>query len=307
MRNIVGVLLLGVCLIGPAGGSAAFAEDEQTPAELSGRIEKGYVKTAIGQVHYRIISPAQPSGHSPIALFNPNPYSGLYYVHFMDVMGTDRTVLAFDTPGYGGSDRPSAPLSMQEIGDVMAEALIALGYGPNEDGPVVVSGYHTGAYIAGELAANYPDLVEKAVLVGVPFWQDEELEKHRRELLLYNPIPVDGPHLERKWEFSVQDRNPLIKVSRAQNLFAESLRAGRETWWAYSAVVGWPAAEKFAQIEQPVLLLNNHGGLKENTRAVLPLLQDGELVELPGLTNGIWDVGADRLAQEFRTFLDSNP
>ena len=306
MRTLLGVIALGLFITTQLwAASGAPTADEKPPVELSGAIQKGYATTSIGQVHYRIISANSDAAHDPVVLFNPNPYSGLYYVHFLEVMGSDRTVIAFDTPGYGGSDKPEAPLTMEQIGNVMAEALADMGYGPNGRGPVVVSGYHTGAYIAGEMAVSHPGYVSKAVLVGVPYWQGEELEKQRRELLVDKPVPADGSHLASKWTFSVNDRNPLISVDRAQNLFAESLRAGRETWWAYSAVVGWPATEKFKQIEQPVLLLNNHGGLKENTRAVLPLLSDGELVELPGLTHGIWDVGAARLAAEFRSFLDS--
>ena len=306
MRKIIASVLFATVLATPAfGASAVPTDDEKRPTALSGNIQKGYADTAFGQIHYRIISRDLTGDHRPVVLFNPNPYSGLYYVHFMDVLGTDRPVIAFDTPGYGGSDKPDAPLSMAQIADIFAEALVNMGFGPDANGPVVVSGYHTGAYIAAEMAVSHADLVSDAVLVGVPFWQGAELDRQRIELLVDSPVPEDGSHLTSKWTFSVKDRHPLISVDRAQNLFAESLRAGRETWWAYSAVVNWPAPEQLSKISQPVLLLNNHGGLKEETRAVLPLLQNGTLVELPNLTHGIWDVGAQRLATEFRTFLDS--
>ncbi len=104
----------------------------------------------------------------------------------------------------------------------------------------------------------------------------------------------------------MKGRNPNIPLDRAFDLFIESLQSGSDVWWAYSAVVNWPAVERFQAITQPVLLLNTHGGLREETRAVLPHLQNGRIVEEPGLTHGIYDVGAPVLGRYLRAFLDSD-
>jgi hypothetical protein len=52
------------------------------------------------------------------------------------------------------------------------------------------------------------------------------------------------------------------------------------------------------------LILNTHGSLIEQTRAIAPLFPDARLVEIPELHHGIFDVGARILAEHARPFLD---
>lgn len=292
--------------------SSSIAEEEahgalaEAPGPLKGLARGQYADSSTGQVHFYIASPTDESDKTPFVIFHPNPYSGLYFSYLLEELGIDRNALAPDTPGYGNSTKPPAPLSMTELGAVMAVALENLGYGENGKGKVDVSGYHTGAYIATELAAARPDLVRRVVLIGVPFWQGEELEKQRIELMKPKPVDETGKVLEDKWRFAVTGRNPLIPLERAYDLFIESLQSGSDVGWAYNAVLGFAAAEKFAALTQPVLLLNTHGGLREETRAVLPYLLNGRIVEEPGLTHGIFDVGAPVLGKHLRAFLDAD-
>ncbi|MBT5564587.1 MAG: alpha/beta fold hydrolase [Rhodospirillaceae bacterium] len=292
--------------------SSAIAEERthgvlaEAPGPLKGLVRGKYADSSSGQVHFHIVNSAVETDKIPFVIFHPNPYSGLYFSYLLEDLGRDRSALAPDTPGYGNSTKPSAPLSMKELGEAMAAALENLGYGENGKGQVDVSGYHTGAYIATELAAARPDLVRRVVLIGVPFWQGDELEKQRAELTKPTPVDDAGKVLEDKWRFAVSGRNPLVPLDRAYDLFIESLQSGSDVGWAYTAVLGFDAETQFAAITQPVLLLNTHGGLREETRAVLPYLQNGRLVEEPGLTHGIFDVGAPVLGKHLRAFLDSD-
>ncbi len=295
-----------------ACGIAATAQDRShgtlaaPPGPLQGNTRGVYADAPTGQIHMQMVTPDTDTGKAPFVIFHPNPYSGVYFSYLLEELGKDRVAIAPDTPGYGNSTKPPAPLTMAEIGEAMATALENLGYGENGKGKVDVSGYHTGTYIASELAATRPDLVRRVVLTGVPFWQGEDLERQQVELLKPKPIDEDGKILEEKWRFAVKGRNPNIPLDRAFDLFIESLQSGADVWWAYNAVIGFPAAKRFQQITQPVLLLNTHGGLADETRAVLPHLQNGQIVEEPGLTHGIYDVGVPVLARHLRAFLDSD-
>jgi hypothetical protein len=60
-----------------------------------------------------------------------------------------------------------------------------------------------------------------------------------------------------------------------------------------------------ANLAQALLLLNTHGGLAEQTRAIAPLLPRATLIEVPDLHHGIFDVGAEQLAGLARPFLDA--
>ena len=265
-------------------------------------VRKSYVDTAYGQVHIRAAGPSKTGAKGlPLVLFHPNPYSSAYYDTVLPYLGEDRQTIAMDTPGYGGSDRPAQPLLMSEIAVRMGAALDAIGFSTRE--PVAVGGYHTGAYIASELAVVRPDLVSTVILIGVPYWDDEKREENRIRLLVDKPIPEDGSHLSEKWQFSVLNRNPVVPVSRAQELFTESLRAGRTVWWAYHAVVNYDPDVQLPRIEQPVLVLNTHGSLQNETRAIVPLLANPTLVEVPELARGIFEEGPELLAGHITTYL----
>ena len=276
------------------------------PGALQGLTRGAYADAPTGQIHIQVVTPEKGSDMTPFVIFHPNPYSGVYFSYLLEELGRDRVALAPDTPGYGNSTKPPTPLSMSEIGVAMATAIENLGYGEGGKGQVDVSGYHTGAYIAVELAAARPDLVRRVVLIGVPFWQGEELAKQRVELTKPKPIDEAGKILEDKWRFAITGRNPLIPLDRAYDLFVESLQSGSDVGWAYTAVLGFDAEARFAAMTQPVLLLNTHGGLKEETRAVLPYLKNGRIIEEPSLTHGIFDVGAPVLGRHLRAFLDAD-
>lgn len=304
-RTTLGVAAaLGALAVKSAAAQEKAGSASHAPPALKGLVRKGYASTPIGQIHYRMVTPAKDTGKPAIVFFHPNPFSSLYFVHMLEEMGQDRVAIAFDTPGYGESDKPKSPLSMEQLTKGLAAALESLGYGEKGKGKVDVSGYHTGAYVATEITAARPDLVRRAVLVGVPFWEGEELEKQRKRLLVDKPLTEEPEHVLKEWKEWVTNRNPNIPLQRAYDVFVESLRSGSDIWWAYNAVLNYDARARFQIITQPVLLLNTAGGLAQFTRNILPLLKKGKIIEVPELTNGIWDVGADVLGRYMRDYLD---
>lgn len=70
-------------------------------------------------------------------------------------------VVALDLPGFGGTPRPTRPLSVADFADDVAGALTAL----RLDDPVLV-GHSLGAQIVAELLAREPGRASTAVLVG---------------------------------------------------------------------------------------------------------------------------------------------
>jgi pimeloyl-ACP methyl ester carboxylesterase len=296
---------------GPAPVAAQEPSDPgmgaKTPGPLKGLVRKGYVDSTTGQIHYRIVTPATAT-KTPIVFLPPNPSTSLYFAYMMEDLGNDRVAMAFDLPGYGASDRPKAPPTMQDYGRAIATALENLGHGPRGRGPVDVAGYHTGAYVTIELLASRPDLVRRGVLIGVPFWEGEKLARMRKQLVdepgPHEGVHEDGSHVEAHWKSSVAGRNPFLPLERANELFIERLRGGSTAWWGYAADVNYDARTALTSIRQPVLVLNTHGGLHAETAAAAALIPNATLVDVPELTTAIFDVGHELLSGKMRAWLD---
>lgn len=150
-----------------------------------------------GQIHLRTAHPVNSSDATPVVCFAPTPYSGNYYKLLMKELARDRVVIAPDYPGLGQSDRPDTDLEVADHADIMAEVLIAAGWGPTARGPVDACGYHTGTFIATELALRHPALIRRLVLIGVPFYQGAERAERYERLEGSDHYPNLSPHWSR--------------------------------------------------------------------------------------------------------------
>ena len=215
-------------------------------------------------------------------------------------------MIAPDYPGVGDSDAPGAPPELSGYANAMAQALVALGYGASGSGSVDLCGYHSGAFVALELAISRPDLVRKLVLMGVPFYQGVERDKVYQRTVVAEPLEEDFESLRKWWDFRVTNRPEGVTLERGYDMFVDTLKPKDKHAWPYRAVFSYPAEQRAALVKQPVLILNTHGGLKEQTRAIAPFLGDARLIEVPELHHGIFDLGPAILADHARPFLDGD-
>ena len=286
-RTLLGAAIAtapAVLLAAPLRDALAAADASAAPADGEITVQRQYVNGPYGQMHLRTWAPADPARATatPLLCLHPTPFSGAFFDEFAAQLATDRIVLCPDTPGYGGSSRPPAPVSVADYAGAIASLLRATGYGRGGRGGVDVLGFHTGAAIAAELGINYPDLAQRLVLAGLPYFADPEeqraeLETHARE----KPYTREPERLGDAWLDYYRRHADRAGRGRLQALFAEQLRAGDEAWWAYRAVFTWPGGERLARIRQQVLLIATGETLFRHTVDALPLLADAELVEHP--------------------------
>ncbi|MDH3620720.1 MAG: alpha/beta hydrolase [Gammaproteobacteria bacterium] len=256
---------------------------------------RDYVDGNHGQIHVLTASPAEGAAtQTPMICLSPNPMAGRYYRLFMNELGKDRVVIAPDYPGLGQSDAPSRMMDLAGYADSMAEVLDALGYGDADK--VDVCGYHTGAMVAVELAVRRPDLVRKLVIAGIPYYEADERKQMYEENVVAKELKDDFDSLRGSWEFTVTTRQEGVSIERGYDNFVDILLQRYITHWPYHAVFTYPAEEQAPKVTQPVLILNTHGSLEKETRAMAPLFPDATLIEIPELHHGVFDVGAERLA-----------
>ena len=274
-------------------------------SEAARRIRRRYVDGRFGQVHVYIAAALNDTGaKTPLMCFHPTALSGDFFNDFMLEMSKDRLVMAMDTPGYGRSDPPPEPQPIEELAGTAADVLDALGFGANGQGAADVIGYHTGTFIAAELAVQRPDLVRRLVLPGIPYRVGEERRELYEQYAKPTPLTEDGSKAMEIWKFWVNERHPEVSLQRGASHFADHLQSGPYSWWAYHSVFSYPAEQRLPLVRQPVLVPNTHGNLQEASRAAAELIADVKVVEMPDLTHGVFDVGVDRLAAVSREFLD---
>ena len=122
------------------------------------QVRRGYVDTALGQVHYRAAGTDAP-GQRPLICFHQSPSSSITYQEILPFLGAHRRAIALDTPGFGESFRPKRKPSLPDYTAWLRDAVHALGHTRFD-----VMGIFTGAGIAADTARE---------LAGTPIsWED---------------------------------------------------------------------------------------------------------------------------------------
>src|ERR1041385_7441565 len=116
------------------------------------QIEKGYVETPEGLVHYI----AAGEG-SPLLLLHETPRSSVMYAGMIQHMLGFR-VIAIDTLGFGNSDSAPNHFTIADYARNVVSAMDGLGIRRAH-----IFGDHTGAAIAVETAIGFPDRVDRVI------------------------------------------------------------------------------------------------------------------------------------------------
>ena len=187
-------------------------------------------------------------------------------------MARDRLVLCADTAGYGNSDGPADNASMEAYGGALAVALDALGFGKNGQGSVDVLGFHTGNFVAAEIAIQRPDLVRRLVMPGIPYYAGAEAAKRLGPYVKPRPYFTDPDYVGKSYRTSVLETNNGLSTERKHELFVSRLQSGTRSHLGFAAVANYAAADRLPRIQQPVLLPILNETLAEPTRQASKLI-----------------------------------
>ncbi|MDX6246458.1 MAG: hypothetical protein QOE76_4181 [Frankiales bacterium] len=103
------------------------------------------------------------SSLTPVLLLHGVPQTAIAFRHLFPVLALDRTVLAPDLKGLGGSEVVGpydVPTLVRELAALVLHEI---------DGPVDVVGHDWGGVLALALAGTRPDLVRRLVVVNAPY------------------------------------------------------------------------------------------------------------------------------------------
>ncbi len=264
-------------------------------------LRRAYFDCRYGQLHVRTAFPNTGGfdERTPLVLLHRSPASSRTFLPLLPVLGSDRSLYAVDTPGFGDSDPPPREPSIGDYAAAIGDLLDGLRLRE-----VDLLGYHTGSAIAAEVAISRPQQVRRVAFVALPVFDGTERAAFDREPW---PVPVaaDGSHVVREWQRTLDWRGPGVSLEQLAEGFADQLRNGPRARWGARAALHWPAAERLPLVRQPALVLRPRDDLWEQTQRGRSLLPGARWRDLPECGFGLFETATQPIAAELRAFLDA--
>jgi pimeloyl-ACP methyl ester carboxylesterase len=208
-------------------------------------ILRGFANTPEGQIHYAVAGKGKP-----VLLLHQTPRSWDEYRDILPILGEKHWAIAMDTIGFGDSYRPTADVSIEIYARGVIRFLDAMGIGPTS-----IVGHHTGGVIAVEVAASYPERVEKLILSSTPYVDAADREKRKTRPPIDEVEPkADGSHLTELWQrrmpFYPKDRPDLLR-----RFVLDALKVWDRMEEGHRAVNKYRMENKVSLIKAPTLVL----------------------------------------------------
>ena len=153
------------------------------------QIKRAFLDTEDGQILYRIGGEGKP-----LLLLHMNPRSSDEYRELMPILAQQRQVIAMDLMGFGDSDKPPRMYYIADYAKTVIALLDELGIEK-----ISILGNHTGAFVATEVAAAYPERLDKLILGNVAGFGEEGKAKLFELFDIGFKIEEDGSHLTKRW------------------------------------------------------------------------------------------------------------
>ncbi|MDE1150861.1 MAG: alpha/beta hydrolase [Azospirillaceae bacterium] len=269
-------------------------------------VKRAYADSRHGQLHYRVVQPTDPvAGLPPLLCLHQTPSHSGDWLPVMPDLGARRVVVAADTPGYGMSDPPPAPTTIEDLADIMGTLMTDLAAdGVVPAGPFDVMGFHTGSLVATQLARSLPDRVRRAVVFGLAAYPADIRAEKLANLATVFPLP-DGTlnHVEKLWSIISQLSDPRRDAEQRHVAMAECLRLGSRMTWGYQSVYRFDFLGAMTAVKQPVLVMNPEDDLWTVTHQTSHTYPNGRRFDIPGVKHGVLELEKALVLAEIEAFL----
>ncbi len=259
---------------------------------------KGYANGPSGQIHY------QEAGEgAPLILCHQSPASSdMFRLAYHRLAARGIRAIGVDTPGFGMSDVPAKPPSIEDYADAMLAVMDHL-----ELAHSAFLGHHTGASVAAEVAVRAPERVSRLILNGPAVLTAEERSEFRQALkdAPSFALQADGSHLINIWQRRVQFTPGWSSVAGMHWGVVQMLIAGETEWYGHNAAFAHDITVPLKRISQPTLILTNTGDdIYYAAQRARQLREDFAYQELTGGTHDIVEEQPDEWTRVVADFLE---
>ncbi|MBH8576924.1 alpha/beta hydrolase [Nostocaceae cyanobacterium CENA369] len=266
-------------------------------------IKRAFLDTEDGQILYRIAGEGEP-----LLLLHQQPRSSDEFRELMPIFAQKRCVIAMDLLGLGDSDKPPRMYFVEDY----AKTVIALLEELNISSASIL-GNHTGAFVAGEVAAAYPEKVDKLILANAFGFDETGKEVLYRRFSDGFKIKTDGSHLMERWSARAQYvGSPELN----QRWILDDLKCSGYPLYAVWAIQNYclEAPKRFQLIKSPTLIMCGTEDMKtfdrlglakvENRYFVSQAIPHSKVVEIEGGTICMMNQIPEEISQVVINFLD---
>ncbi len=259
-------------------------------------ITRHFVDVPGGTIHYAVSGAGRP-----VLLLHQTPRSWDEYRDVLPLLGRNFLAIAMDTIGFGDSSRP--PLgsdSIERWAEVAMSFADALGLRR-----LSVVGHHTGAAIAVELAAAYPDRIDAAVLSAAPLIDARFRARHTKPSRVDNVVrQSDGSHLGELWKIR-QPWYPPGDIDLLERFVVDAVKAGARAAGGHAVVARYVMEARLPLIRCPVLVVapcaDPHA--YPSARPLGELIAGSQYVEVEGGMVPLPDQMPEHFAELVKNFL----
>ena len=249
MKTFIGSLFCAVAVF-------VFALTNQTPVQAQNRIEDRFANVNGVRLHYLIAGKGDP-----VILLHGYAQTSRMWRPLMVELSRTHTVVAPDLRGFGQSSKPNSGFEKKTMAQDIHALAMLLGYKRAS-----IVGHDIGLMVAYAYAAQYPDQVDRIVLMdaflpGVGDWKSVWLLRDLWHFHFYGETPLklvagrERIYFEHFWNDFAAD--PKHSVSEADRRFYAAayaqpggMRAGFEVFRAFEQ-----DARDFAQFAQNKLTM----------------------------------------------------
>jgi pimeloyl-ACP methyl ester carboxylesterase len=211
-------------------------------------MKRAFADIPEGQIHYRI----EGNGY-PVLLLHAATTSSLEYTKAIPYLSKTNYAIAMDFMGNGDSDQPPYPYQVEDHARTVVSFMDSLGIKKAN-----VVGNHCGGKVALELAATWPERVNKLVLSSIGYYEGEgkNINDPVKGLDFTSRVEIkpDGSHLMEWWRRASLWGYPLEIVEERALEYHKAGPRGEEIHWAGSAYDP-KTKTKLPQIKCPTLVL----------------------------------------------------
>ncbi len=211
------------------------------------QIEKGYIKSTLGKIHYWTIGKGDA-----LLLIHQSSSSGEEYAGLIPYLSNKYQLISFDWLGHGNSDDPEHELGVEEY---TKAALVVLDHLNIQKCSIL--GHHGGALLAMNVTYLQPNRVHKLLLSGTsgPKTKEEaEAFKNNLPIKRHQEIEKNGQSILDTWKRYIQ-YIPDTDTKNVMIAFINNLHAKLRPYDAHYGVLSWDRNPALKSLKCPVLLI----------------------------------------------------